>query len=137
VVRNLQDRPVLSPDQLGSVARIVLEREGARDGAVGIAFASDAEMSEFHRRFMDDASTTDVLSFPDDASDYWGDIIVCTDQALRQALVLDHPYPYELVVLVLHGMLHLLGYDHVVDRGEMTRLEEALRPRAAARGAAR
>lgn len=137
VVRNLQDRPVLTTDQATAVAQLVREREQARDGAAGVAFVSDPEMCDFHARFMDDPTTTDVLSFPDDAEDYWGDVIVCTDEARRQALALGHPYPFELAVLVLHGLLHLIGYDHTVDRGEMSRLEESLRPLVAARGAAR
>lgn len=137
-MRNLQDRPVLSTGALERIADVVGERTAGPAGDAGIAFVADAAMREFHARFMDDPTTTDVLSFPDDAeAGYWGDIVICTDQALRQALELRHPYDVELAVLALHGLLHLRGYDHTIDRGEMTRMEEALRPLAVARGGAR
>ena len=136
VARNLQDRPVLSPSELAAVYRTVQAALAAPDGDVGLAFVGDGAMSAYHRQFMDDPSTTDVLSFPGEGSDdgYWGDIIVCTDQAVRQADALRHPYPLELLVLVVHGLLHLRGYDHTCDDGSMRRLERELRPRCAAAG---
>ena len=134
VTRNLQDRPVLGAAALARISAVVDARLGASEATVGLAFVADTEMSSLHERFMADPSTTDVLSFPAGQAEYWGDVAVCTDQALRQALQLRHSYPYELAVLTLHGLLHLRGYDHVVDGGEMTRLEEALRPRCAATG---
>ncbi len=96
-------------------------------------------MVELHGSFMGDPSTTDVLSFPHEEEPgsgregdegYWGDVVVCTDQAARQAADLGHGYGFELTVLVLHGFLHLRGYDHTRDEGEMRVLEEALRPRS-------
>lgn len=150
VVRNCQDRPTPPPGRLLAVAEVVRCHLDLSDGCVGLAFVSDPEMRAQHDRFSGDASTTDVLSFPDELGraigsglmspapeepPYWGDVIVCTDQAARQALDLGHPYPYEVLVLLLHGLLHLAGYDHVEDGGEMTRLEERLRPRCIAQGA--
>jgi len=137
LTRNLQDRPVLASAALARIAAVVDNRLGASEAGAGVAFVDDTEMSFLHGRFMDDPSTTDVLSFPAEEAEYWGDVVVCTDQARRQARELRHPYPYELAVLVLHGLLHLRGYDHVVDGGEMRRLEEALRPRCAAGGVLR
>lgn len=151
ISRNLQERPVLAPECLGAVAETARSHAHHLQGVVGFAFVHEAMMSELHGRFTEDPTTTDVLSFPDELDDiagvvpgsvdadpeprYWGDIFICTDQALRQASTLGHPYPYELMVLALHGVLHLLGHDHTRDRGEMTRIEEALRPRCAASGA--
>lgn len=129
-VRNLQDRPALAATQIDTVARVAFAQAGRR-GTVGVAFVDDSRMSAYHEQFMGDPSTTDVLSFPaagDD--DYLGDVVVCTDQAARQAERLGLPYMAELVVLVLHGCLHLAGYDHEVDGGVMTSIEERLRPRA-------
>lgn len=133
ISRNRQSRPVLGGEALRRVAAVAFAATGHDQGAVGVAFVDDAQMTTFHRDFLNQATTTDVLSFPgvdDDDSDYCGDVIVCTDQAARQARGLGIPYPAELVVLTLHGILHLLGYDHTCDGGEMTRLEEALRPGA-------
>ena len=150
VVRNRQDRPAPPPSRLLAVAEVVRGHLDLSDGCVGLALVDDAEMRAQHDRFSGDASSTDVLSFPDELGraigrgpvspgsgepPYWGDVIVCTDQAARQARDLGHPYSYEVLVLVLHGLLHLAGYDHVEDRGEMTRLEERLRPRCMAEGA--
>lgn len=150
VVRNLQARPILSAARLGVIARVVRQdeidrgRAELRPGTVGFAFVDDATMSSHHERFRGDRSPTDVLSFPDelgeaagsgpggDAEPYWGDVIICTDAAARQSRRLGHPYGHELMVLALHGVLHLLGHDHTRDGGEMVRLEEALRPRCAA-----
>lgn len=104
-------------------------------GTVGFAFVDDREMRRHHGRFKGDVATTDVLSFPADREEddgYWGDVILCTDQAVRQARERGHPYPYELGLLALHGVLHLLGYDHARDDGTMRRLEERLRPLAVA-----
>lgn len=138
VVRNMQDRPTIAPASLASAAEVVRKATGAGLATVGVAFVGDARMQQEHARYLDDPSTTDVLSFasePDAAEEpYWGDLIICTDQALRQANCLGHPYPYELMVLFVHGLLHLCGYDHTRDRGEMRAAEEALRPRCMTAG---
>ncbi|NKB87883.1 MAG: rRNA maturation RNase YbeY [Acidobacteria bacterium] len=104
---------------------------GAEPGTIGVAFVDDVEMTAFHHDYLGKNTTTDVLSFAsdgDEEDDYRGDIIVCTDQAARQAHALRLPYLAEVVVLCLHGVLHLQGFDHTADDGTMTRLEEALRP---------
>lgn len=150
IVRNLQSRPVLSPGRLAAMACVVREHLAAEPGAFGIAFVDDSTMSEHHQRFRGQSRTTDVLAFPneldrivgggpgpdaeDEMTPYWGDVIVCADQAVRQARDLGHPYELELAILAIHGSLHLLGFDHTSDGGEMTRLEEALRPRCWAAG---
>lgn len=136
VVRNLQDRPTLTPRSLARAAEVVRAATGAGPATVGVAFVADARMLEDHARYLGDPSPTDVLSFPTDTQvddeAYWGDLVICTDQALRQARTLDHPYQHELLVLFVHGLLHLLGHDHTQDRGEMRTMEEFLRPRCTA-----
>ncbi len=143
VSRNRQSRPVIGQQTLQHVARVAFAATGRAPGAVGVAFVDDEQMTAFHSDFLQKSSTTDVLSFAhsdddldDEDADYCGDVIVCTDQAARQARDLGIPYHAELVVLALHGVLHLLGYDHTCDGGDMTRLEEALRP-VALRGGGR
>ena len=135
VTRNRQSRPIVSRQALGRIAQVAFTATESGSGAVGIAFVDDAQMTAFHSNFLQKHSTTDVLSFArddedfdDDDPDYRGDVIICTDQAARQARDLGIPYQAELAILTLHGVLHLLGYDHTCDGGEMTRLEEALRP---------
>ncbi len=151
-MRNYQLRPVLPASRLRRVAEIAGACGSDDVGTIGFAFVDDARMADHHRRFLGKDSTTDVLSFPSaigqpsggvadqeaaDDSAYRGDVMICTDQAVRQARELGHPYPYELSVLALHGVLHLLGYDHTCDGGTMSRLEHALRPRCAAAGTTR
>lgn len=137
-VRNMQERPTLPAAVLQRVAVFAFDAVGAQHVSVGVGFVDDAQMSSAHAAYLGDDSTTDVLSFPSDGGDdeaYCGDIMICTDQARRQAIALQHSYEYELVVLFLHGLLHLLGFDHTRDRGEMRSREEALRPRCMAVGA--
>jgi rRNA maturation RNase YbeY len=131
LTRNRQTRPVPSVSQLSRVATVGFAGGGGTTGTVGIAFVGDDEMTAFHEDFLGKPTTTDVLSFADSSEgdpDYRGDIIVCTDQAARQARALGIPYLSEVAILCLHGVLHLQGFDHTADDGSMTRLEEALRP---------
>lgn len=111
-----------------------LRETGARADAVAFAFVDDDTMSGYHGRWVDVPETTDVLSFPagsfEDASEReLGDVVISTDQAARQARAAGRGYVQELEVLALHGLLHLLGYDHERDAGEMAALERRLRPR--------
>jgi len=105
-------------------------------GAQGltVAFVSDRRMRELNRRWRGKTGTTDVLSFPAEQNEFeksegqtLGDVVISIDQAARQAkenkLALDD----EIAQLILHGMLHLCGFDHATDNGEMNRLELKLR----------
>jgi probable rRNA maturation factor len=99
-------------------------------GEVAVALASDAQVRALNRRFRRKDSATDVLSFPAESSrGFLGDIVIATGVARRQARSLRHPYRTELRVLALHGLLHLLGYDHEDrrDGGRMARAEARLR----------
>jgi probable rRNA maturation factor len=102
-------------------------------GAVGVALVSDRRVRSLNRRYRGHDYATDVLSFPSDphpepAGDrYLGDIVIAGGVARRQALAAGHSERTELRVLALHGLLHLLGYDHERDRGAMARLERRLR----------
>jgi len=101
-------------------------------GEVGIRICGDRTMAEFNRRFRGKSGPTDVLSFPDgtrapDGTVYIGDILIAgpfADNAARSAGL---PFEQELKRLLLHGILHLMGYDHETDGGTMARKEKALR----------
>jgi probable rRNA maturation factor len=94
-----------------------------------IAFVSDKKMSQLNRDFRGKNSTTDVLSFPFEADEFdtddtfLGDIIISLEQAERQAIENNLTLELEVKQLILHGILHLLGYDHETDNGEMNDLE--------------
>ena len=89
---------------------------------------TDAELERLNREFRSKPEPTDVLSFPAPAPHGdLGDIAISVDRAKAQAEELGHDTPTEIRVLMLHGVLHLLGYDHTVDHGKMKRLETAWR----------
>jgi probable rRNA maturation factor len=91
---------------------------------------SDREVRELNRRFLSLDKPTDVLSFPSGSGiGSLGDIAIAFPYARRQARALGHGVDAELRVLLLHGVLHLLGYDHETDRGRMRRAEERWRAR--------
>jgi probable rRNA maturation factor len=98
-----------------------------------IAFVSDRKMRELNKTFRGKNSTTDVLSFPFEADEFetdennLGDIVISTEQAARQAKENDLSLETEIKQLILHGILHLCGYDHETDGGEMNALELKLR----------
>lgn len=99
-------------------------------GRVTIALVTDAAMRRLNARFRDADYATDVLSFPSDEPGVLGDIAIARGVAARQAREQGHDEATELKTLALHGLLHLLGYDHEHDRGEMRRTEDRLRKRA-------
>jgi len=94
-----------------------------------VVLVSDVAMKNYNHQFCGDDRTTDVLSFSNEEDDgeeepYLGDILICVDAAARQKR---KTLLAELQVLSLHGLLHLLGYDHQADQGEMKTLEGRLR----------
>jgi len=109
-------------------AQTMLEVMGRADSFVTIAFVSDRKIRELNRQFRGIDRPTDVLSFPtEDGSDNLGDIAISTDTAARQAKENGLTLNGEIAQLILHGLLHLSGYDHETDNGEMNRIELKLR----------
>ncbi len=103
---------------------------------VTIAFVSDRAIRELNRRWRGKRATTDVLSFPSEQAEFekaeglsLGDIVISTEQGARQAKEHGLSLENEIAQLILHGLLHLSGYDHETDQGEMNRLELRLRKR--------
>ncbi len=101
----------------------------AAKGDVAVALVCDAKMRALNREFRDVDRPTDVLAFPAGATGHLGDIVIATGVARRQARAGGHPIGTEHRCLALHGLLHLLGYDHERDNGRMERLERRLRRR--------
>jgi probable rRNA maturation factor len=100
-------------------------------GAVTVLIAGNRELQALNERFKGRRHPTDVLSFPAPACtpDFVGDIAISLDIAAHNARALRHSVAAELRVLILHGILHLAGYDHESDQGEMARKELMLRKR--------
>ena len=91
---------------------------------ISIAIVDDATMRTLNRKFRRKNKTTDVLTFPGEAS---CEIVISIDQARKQAAQERHTIATELRYLLLHGILHGLGYDHETDTGEMNELELEIR----------
>lgn len=102
-------------------------------GAVAVAVVPDRRIRKLNHRYRDKNVPTDVLSFPADESGQLGDIVIALDVARRQAKSAGHSLGTEFRVLALHGLLHLLGYDHERDAGRMERVEARLRRRGGLR----
>lgn len=110
----------------------------AARGEVAIALVGDRKMRALNQRYRGIDRATDVLAFPARADGVraprgapriLGDIVIATGVARRQARAAGEPLETELRRLALHGLLHLLGYDHTRDNGEMVRFERRLRKR--------
>jgi probable rRNA maturation factor len=125
------------PARAGGLAGWLRKAAPARArGVVGVAIVSDRRVRSLNRKYLGHDYATDVLSFPVSALPsrqpassvpYLGDIVIARGVARRQAHALGHGEPTEFRVLALHGLLHLLGYDHERDRGTMARVERRLR----------
>jgi rRNA maturation RNase YbeY len=113
----------------------VVPAEGA---GVTVVFVSDRAMGALNRRWRGKRGTTDVLSFPAGQDEFeksatdgatLGDVVISVERADRQAAEHGLSFEREVEQLILHGMLHLCGYDHERDNGEMNALELRLRRR--------
>ncbi|WP_062388177.1 rRNA maturation RNase YbeY [Demequina iriomotensis] len=111
--------------EFAELARYVLGQMHVADGAeLAIMFVDEDAMEQLHLQWMDEPGPTDVLSFPMDElrpgtpdeptpAGLLGDIVVCPSVAARQAATAGHSAEEEMLLLTTHGILHLLGYDHV------------------------
>jgi probable rRNA maturation factor len=106
-------------------------RAAGLKGSVSVMVTDSREMRSLNSRFRGKKQATDVLSFPAPAlgNGFAGDIAVSLDIAASNAKSLGHSVRQEVQILVLHGILHLAGYDHEGDTGEMAEEERRLRRR--------
>lgn len=133
IVVNLQRKVKVQSDDFRSFVKACDSIDEAAGKTFSIAFISDRRMKELNQFFRGKDTTTDVLSFPHEPDEFdsdktnLGDIVISAEQAQRQAkengLTLDD----EIKQLILHGILHLCGYDHETDNGEMNAREIELR----------
>ncbi|KUI23051.1 heat-shock protein [Mycobacterium sp. IS-1496] len=116
----------VSEEELISVARFVIEKMNVNPAAeLSMVLLDTSSMADLHMRWMDLPGPTDVMSFPMDELEpggrpdspepgpsMLGDIVLCPDFAAKQAETAGHSLGHELALLTVHGVLHLLGYDH-------------------------
>ena len=106
-------------------------------GELAIVFAGDALLRKLNRDYRFKDKPTDVLSFPGPDKDMGlGDVIISVETARDNAARFGRPLDRELEILALHGFLHVLGYDHETDQGQMEALEKQLRARLVTRSGA-
>jgi rRNA maturation RNase YbeY len=131
--------PGVSAQALRTLAARVLASERKSQAQMTLLFGGDEQIRDLNNRYRDFDAVTDVLSFPAQettegfvqaptALDYIGDVMISVPQAGRQAEEADHSLEQELRLLVAHGTLHLLGYDHATaeDREVMWAMQEEL-----------
>jgi probable rRNA maturation factor len=147
MILNQQHEVRVAKRPLESFLGRVKRELGLKQPGVTVCLISDKAMARLNQKFRKKRGPTDVLSFPaivrrkparlrrksnatNSANrEYLGDIAISPATARHYAKKHDRPLPSELRVLILHGVLHLLGYDHETDRGEMHRIEQKLRKR--------
>jgi probable rRNA maturation factor len=149
MILNRQRRVRVPLAGLNRFLATVQKRLRVRAEAVTIALVTDAEIKRWNRAFRGKNRPTDVLSFPSDDSpeqrrrgsrrrirapkprrsgdSYLGDIAIAPAIARSNARRFGRPFGLEMRILVLHGILHLMGYDHEADQGQMDRREARLR----------
>jgi probable rRNA maturation factor len=144
MILNRQRRVRVSRRALESFLRRVQDELGIERAEITICLVSDAEMARMNEKFRTKEGPTDVLSFPAEGQRrvaigkrrrsrltgaYLGDIAIAPGTARRYARKNGRSLSNELRILILHGSLHLLGYDHETDQGQMNRVELRLRRR--------
>jgi probable rRNA maturation factor len=137
VVLNRQRARSLNRGELARFARRVLDAIGRTGSSATITFVSDRSIRPLNRVYRGLDRPTDVLSFPftpdfpheDETNGYLGDVLISTETAARYAGQLRISFDREIRNLIIHGLLHLCGYDHETDHGEMKQLERRLRRR--------
>jgi len=144
VIENHQRRVYVPLPELRRFFLRMNREMGLHAQSAFVRLVTDAEMRRLNTRYRHKPKTTDVLSFPTEErtrprslrtrskqlrGTFLGDIAISPSVARRNARAFRRSLSQELCVLMLHGLLHLLGYDHETDRGQMERVEAKLRSR--------
>ena len=102
-----------------------------RADELSVIFVDDSQMTEYNKSYLGRDDTTDVLAFPynetnEEGKFNLGDIIISAETAERQAKEFGHDFNYETDILMTHAMLHLAGYDHTRDKGQMMKEQKRI-----------
>ena len=129
-VFNRQRRFAIDAARLAAIAEGALAAVGHAGAEVIVTVSNDRRLHALNRTYRGKDRPTDVLSFPyDEDGGPLGDVVISVDRASAQAAERGHDLQRELELLTLHGTLHVCGYDHETDHGEMDRIERRLRRR--------
>ncbi len=133
MIVNLQRKIKIDAGSFESYVATIQTVEEISGREFSVAFVSDRKMKDLNKLFRGKDDTTDVLSFPHEPDEFdpdknnLGDIVVSVEQAAKQAEEIGLTLELEIKQLILHGVLHLCGYDHETDEGEMNARELELR----------
>jgi len=133
-VINRQRRHKTNPNVWRDFTERALEAVGRHERSVTLVFVGDAPIRKLNQQFRGKNYPTDVLSFPNEPESFesedeskLGEVVISLERAKAQARENGLSFTNEVQQLILHGLLHLCGYDHETDQGEMNRLELNLR----------
>ncbi|HEY5445794.1 MAG TPA: rRNA maturation RNase YbeY [Pyrinomonadaceae bacterium] len=126
VVNRQRTRKIATSPWISRTTKM-LDALGKSESSVTIAFVSDSKIRTLNKTFRGIDKPTDVLSFPAEEGNELGDIAISVETAARQAKENGLTLTGEIAQLILHGLLHLSGYDHETDNGEMNKEELRLR----------
>ncbi len=103
-------------DLLASLCFDVSKNSSQAEREISLSFVEAAEIQDLNNKYRDKNYSTDVLSFPAEDPHTLGDIVICIEKAESQARELGHSLDREIAFLFVHGLLHLLGYDHEISQ---------------------
>jgi len=133
IINRQRSKPI-NARQLRELGERALRTIGSSKQTATVVFVGDAAIRKLNKQFRGKDQVTDVLSFPNEAERFeaenqsqLGEVVIAVERAATQAKQNGLTFSNEVAQLILHGLLHLCGYDHETDNGEMNRLELKLR----------
>lgn len=106
---------------LKKVAKKVLEKENKSETELSVALVGPGRMRKLNKKYLGKNRTTDVLSFPDDG---FGEIVICPREVKKNAKRFKSTFEKELALCLIHGLLHLLGYNHEISEEKAKKMEQ-------------
>jgi len=127
IIKNFQKKIPINPTRIKkTILRVLSSQNQARSGEITISFVNEGKIKELNKKYLGKDSPTDVLAFdisePDKPNRLLADIIICAEEALKNAKIFKTTVPYELNLYAVHGILHILGFnDHTQKQAQLMR----------------
>lgn len=121
---HVSGQELLPKDKRAFILRKI-KQVGDLRGEVSVLFVSDSEIKALNKKWRSKNKSTDVLSFPAEMDGILGDVVISVETASKQALEWGHDFSEEILVLFIHGLMHLMGYDHELGSAEAKKQLEA------------
>ena len=135
LLRNEHPKIIIDTLYIDTKVQIIMDCLDCMDQEISILFMEDADIRQLNKEFRDDDKSTDVLSFPQNSDEdpsipgeiILGDIAISLDKAKTQAKEHGLAFNEEIILLLIHGILHLLGYDHEISEQEEIKMRNKTR----------